>query len=104
MTVCSILQSTFTDMDLVHIFAQNVELPPMLELEAQDQRLRERWRGLNQAYIKSPYNLKANLPKGCHAHFVPCKHCCPATTVIVSTALTLNHNLTDPTLNFCRSC
>ena len=68
-------------MDLVHIFAQNVELPPMLELEAQDQRLRERWRGLNQAYIKSPYNLKANLPKGCPCSFctlqtlLPSNHC-----------------------------
>lgn len=40
-----------------------VELPSMPELEAQDQRLRERWRGLNQAYIKSPYHLKADLPK-----------------------------------------
>lgn len=36
----------------------NVELPPMLEIEAQDQRLMERWRGLNQYYIKSPYHLR----------------------------------------------
>ncbi|DBA93149.1 TPA: hypothetical protein ACH3X2_003461 [Trebouxia sp. C0005] len=41
----------------------NVELPPMLEIEAQDQRLMERWRGLNQYYIKSPYHLRGP-PKG----------------------------------------
>ena len=35
----------------------------MLEIEAQDQRLMERWRGLNQYYIKSPYHLRGP-PKG----------------------------------------
>ncbi len=52
---------------------QNVELPPMLEIEAQDQRLMERWRGLNQYYIKSPYHLRgpAKGQKQTHAFANP---------------------------------
>ncbi len=69
------------------LLLQNVELPPTLEIEALDQRLMERWRGLNQYYIKSPYHLKAGLPKGANLS-TACKRN-PAARNITTATMTL---------------